>query len=440
MKRTLLLVSVAALLVGCGAVKDTVGTLATCGAHCDAGAGQGSDHAVPDGVGSGDAAYTDAAHTDGAHDDAAVADAGGDAALADAGARATYCAGSGPPILVGNTDICAVAVAATPFHNALCSCGSLITSANLFTDSFDSSLGPYQPGGIGGSVGINGEFDSRGDTTIGGSLVVAGANGLIGGKTVAVGGEMLVAGDVGRVRTAVTVGGDAKVGGNIDVASLQVSNTLTQPAGKTLTVAGTNTEGAIAQGPVSVAPPCGCDSADLVDIDGYVQAHATNNDDADIGLDPTILDGFTNPQTLTLPCGRFYLTSINGDGGVTITATGRTALFVGNGINLQHPLTLQTQGRGEIDLFVSKSIQVSGVMHFGSAAAPARVRVYLGGSGTLGMSASSVFAGNLYAPKVVVSLAAGMELYGSMFVGTLQASAPVTIHYDRHVQQLECPQ
>src|ERR1051325_2723087 len=79
--------------------------------------------------------------------------------------RETYCMGSGPPILVGDgmgrVNVCSGMIAQTSFRFAVCTCADYVTSFSLFSDSFASSQGPYQPGGRGGAAGITGAFQSN---------------------------------------------------------------------------------------------------------------------------------------------------------------------------------------------------------------------------------------------------------------------------------------
>jgi hypothetical protein len=69
------------------------------------------------------------------------------------------CSVGGPPIDIptgsGGTT-CTGNVAQTTFTWALCSCSGVRASSTLLTDAYDSTKGPYMPGGLGGGVGLDG--------------------------------------------------------------------------------------------------------------------------------------------------------------------------------------------------------------------------------------------------------------------------------------------
>ena len=368
------------------------------------------------------------------------------------GGQPGYCAGSGPPILVGDHitvggggmsggDVCSGEVSTRTFRFALCTCEGYAASTTLTTDSFDSSLGPFMSGGKGGSVGINGAFASNAPANVGGSLWVSGAGGVIlGGGDLSVAGDLHSAGGMARGVT-VSIAHDAEVGGDIDLGGLTVTGQLTVPAGRTIAVSGTRAIGQTVRAPVAVAPPCACEPADLVDITAFVALNQGVNDDASIGLSPGRLAAPAADTTLELPCGRFYLDSIGGAHKITLRATGRSALFVGGDVALQAPLVVELGAGGELDLFIGGLLSDTDVLTLGSADRPAKVRVYIGGSGTINLSGGALVAGNLYAPRAELALSGPVELYGSLFVRTLVASAPVTIHYDTHVLEAAgaCP-
>jgi hypothetical protein len=365
---------------------------------------------------------------------------------ADAGGvddRATYCMGQGPPILVGDsagaTTVCSGRLAAKAFRYALCTCDSLSTSDMLVTDSFSSAHGPYAPGGVSGAVGTNGAVTANGRVQVGGSLWVGGAAG-VSASSLAVATDLHDEGLLGGMDT-IAIGHDAFVDGDVTALNLSVGGTLTLPTAATLTVTGTNQITATARAPVSVAPPCACDAADLVDIAGYVAAQRAFNHDADIGLDPASFATVTADRRLTLPCGRFYLAGVGGQAtaSLTITATGRTALFVDGDLSLRGGLDVELAAGAELDLFVGGMLIVDGPLHLGAPAEPSRLRVYVGSSLQLGQL--GVIGGNLYAPTGVLAVGGGVDAYGSVFVKHLQTAGVFSVHYDTDVLQAaaRCP-
>ncbi len=373
-------------------------------------------------------------------------DGDGGASLADAGVRDQYCEGEGPPVLVGDgaggTDICTGEIAEATFRYAICTCSEYSSSTSLVVDSFDSSLGPFVSGEPGGSLGTNARIASNGPMTVGGDVVAAGAAGIMVSPTLEVGGNLEDGGLLGAETATVSVAGDARVAGDITLAAMTVAGTLTVPSGASVAVTDPSGISETVRAPVSVEPPCACDVEDLLDVAGYVEAHRYANHNSDIGLDATLLDDFTGDTLLELPCGLFFLDRIRGDGDLTITVDGRTALFVAQGIDLEAGMTVVVEPGGELDLFVSGNVTAWDSVSLGSAAAPSKVRFYVGGVGSLSFSGAGTFGGNLYAPLVDVSLSGGADLYGSMFVNRLVSSAPVEAHYDRAVLEAgqDCPE
>lgn len=396
-------------------------------AACDCGGADGE----PDGGGQGDGAAADG-DTDGATPGDGSTDANGDD-----GSLASFCAGDGPLVITpgaGGGPLCTGEIAQTTFRYAVCTCQQFSVSNTFRTDSFDSSDGPYmdETSGNAGSFGTNGTVTLAASATVGGSMWVGGANGLgaNGGA-----GDLFVATDLrvdGPVDSDadVTVGRHAEVAGDLEAANLTVTGTLTQPAGASRTVAGTNVVGASVTAPVSVPDPCACGASDLLDVAGFVSAYATGNDNVEAGFDPSVLDGFAGPVTVTLPCGRLYVPTFAGSGELTLRVDGRTALFVDGDLALDADFTVQVVGDGELDLFVEGNVSTSARLDLGSIDTPSRVRVYVGGNQSIALSGGAAFAGNVYAPRATVFLSTATEIYGSIFAQSIAASDTLTVHYD----------
>ncbi|MCB9599481.1 MAG: hypothetical protein H6720_03840 [Sandaracinus sp.] len=370
-------------------------------------------------------------------DDASVADAAVDALPGDATVETRldggddYCLGSGPPILVGDGDAVECVGRTAGFRFALCTCDDLVTSHTLTTDSFDSGRGPYMaPGGVGGSVGTNRVSSSSATWDVGGSYWASGSGAVTAGSPLAVGSELHVAARLAGSR--VDVERDAWVGGGVGLEALRVVGTLTVPEGRDL-VAASSEIGATVRAPVDVAAPCACDPADQVDIAAYVAHHTTDNDNASIGLDPGALANVSSETTLDLPCGRFYLASVSATAPITLRVAGRVALFVDGPLTANDDFTVELAEGAEVDVFVTGTVTAAGAFSLGSAEAPARARLYVATNGTLNMSASTVFAGNLYAPNAELVTAGDLEVFGSVFVRRLAASGAVAIHYDTRI-------
>lgn len=348
-----------------------------------------------------------------------------------AGTGPAYCQGSGPPILTG--DVCTGDVAVQTFGRALCTCEGYATSTMLTTDSFDSVAGPYVPDqGTSGDVGIDGPMQTSAMSSIHGSLALTGNASLMADLSVS--HALDVGGTLGG--KTVVVGSDAHVAGDIAVDQLTVAGQLTVPASATIT--GAVSAGATLRAPVSVAPPCACDAQALVDIPAFVAAHASDNQNAAIGLASDQLTDYTGDQVLDLPCGIYYLGPVHGNGALTLRITGRVALLVDGDLALTAPfnVVLATDG-AELDLMVSGLLSSNHAIVAGRTDHPSRTRIYVGGDGDIDLSGDSQLAVNFYAPKARLALSGNATIFGALFVRRLDQAAPVEIHYDVDVRRAD---
>jgi hypothetical protein len=350
--------------------------------------------------------------------------------------RQAFCEGSGPLVLVGDqggvaTERCAGDLAQVTFRFALCSCDPIGTAGRLSTDAFDHTAGPYDPSSAisAGAVGANGALRAVGPLAISGPLQIGsgGAQLMADGR---VRGDLRCEGDITHV-LELRVDGDAEVDGSLyGSGALQVDGTLTQPAGAGQSSLGGKI-GARAVGPVAVLPPCDCAAERLLDVAQMVRNYAQSNDNSAAGFERDALRGVLGDRRLPLPCGRLYLSGIDGGGSVTLQVSGRTALFVGGSINLAGGLRVELGGpAAELDLFVEQGAQVAGGLALGDGKAPSAVRLYVGGDGSLDLASAARIGGNVYAPRAAVHLAAGVEVFGSLFAGSLHTAGDVTVHYD----------
>lgn len=348
----------------------------------------------------------------------------------------TYCGGQGPPIIVGDTEVCGGRLAERTFRQVLCTCEGLALSAPMETDAFRGSTSPYQPGGQGGDVGINGALSANDTVTVGGALRVGG-DGLLS-RTLSVGGELHCGGPLMGSAATASVSGNARVRGNVALSSLTVGGSLTVPPDATL---GPVQAAEVRREPVDPPTPCACDAASQVDIAALIAHHSVDNDNAAIDLDPAVLESVSGARTLALPCGRFFLTRIAGPGRATLTVRARTALFIRDGVDLGEGFTVDVQPPGELDLFIGGGVSVAGPLLLGSTAMPSHVRVYVTRSSVLALSAGSTLAGNLYAPGAQLSTSADADVFGSLFVRRLEAAGPLRLHYDADVLEAgaACP-
>ncbi|NVJ16827.1 hypothetical protein [Myxococcus sp. AM010] len=366
-------------------------------------------------------------------------DAGQVGSSADAGGPPddweAYCAGRGPPVVVGDADtdsqVCSGRLAERTFRHALCTCEGLALGASFETDAFRGTVGTYQPGGAGGDVGVNGALSANDAVSVGGSLRIGGAGGARLGQTFRVGEALHCGGPLTGNPASATVVGDARVLGDVALPAFSVGGVLTVPAGHVL---GPVDAAEVRREPVDPVIPCACDAASQVDVSGLIARHVLDNDNAAIGLDATALEDVEGERALELPCGRFHLTRMTGTGRATLTIRARTALFVEGVVDLGGGLSVDVQAPGALDLFLGGSVAVAGPLTLGSTATPSRVRVYVAGSNVLALSAGSTLAGNLYAPRAALSLSGGAEVFGSVFVRHVEASGPLRLHYDADIR------
>lgn len=325
------------------------------------------------------------------------------------------CAGGGAPISVGDgARECLGDLAQTTFRWSLCSCTDLNVSARLETDAYDSTVGPYKPGELGGGVGVDRDVTNWSDAvTIGGTLWVAGTD------------EYASSGPPSAVKADLHLGGSWKASTQFDVAGpAYVVGELSgvTVAGQTETVS-------------SVPPACDCSEKKLIPIGAIVQAHRSpNNDNADIGLDEAVFESPGSALRLDLPCGSYYFTSIKTSLATTIHVHGRTALYVEGDVEASSALAFVLDPDAELDLFVQGTLKVSDTFVFGSPNYPALSRAYIGGTAKIALSDDVRLAGQLYAANSEQLVwSAKNAIYGSVFAGNFRSSDVTQIHYDRGV-------
>jgi hypothetical protein len=352
------------------------------------------------------------------------------------------CVNGGPPIGVNNgtTTTCSGNLAQTTFTWALCSCTDVSVSSQLLTDAFDSSKGPYMPGGLGGGVGLNGADNASDVVDIWGTLWASSMNGVMSSSQNTVHLEFHSGGPVDV--QGFTVGKDALVNGNINGDPMSVAGTLFVPQSATLN--GNVTYGKLVRGPVTVPPPCDLCGNNAIAVAQIVASYKTMNDNALIGLDPAVFSGGGgNAARLDLPCGYYYLDALRNSQALAIVAHGHTALFIGGDINTSNPLSITVADpTSTLDLFIGGTINTSDALNLGSPQYPALMRTYVGGTAGITFSDAANIGSDFYAAAAPVSWSADAVVYGAVYVGNFNDSSAASIHYDRAVlaQGMGCPQ
>ncbi|MFK7985095.1 MAG: hypothetical protein AB8I08_03615 [Sandaracinaceae bacterium] len=348
------------------------------------------------------------------------------------GGQAAFCVRTGPRVQVGDQRL---ACGARFFRYALCSCTTLSFSTAVTADAFDSRSGPYSGGGPGGSVASHGEIvvseslDATGDV-----VAQTGVSGMGAAPVIRVDG-LRSGGPIGGLHELIVIS-DARVAGDVSAARLTVGGTLTVPAGAVVSsLDGVST---LENAPVAVVPPCTC--GDVFDVTGEVAAHRADNDNAAASLRADQLLDYGDETRLTLGCGRYYLDAIRGAGTLELILSGRTAIYVAGDVESGRELFVTLQGSAELDLFVGGTLVSRGPIRMGDASSAGRIRVFVGGTGSLNLTGPTEIAGHLYAPRANLQAAGPLVTYGSVFVGNLATAAPVDLHFDTaSMNEASCP-
>ena len=351
------------------------------------------------------------------------------------------CIGGGPAITLGGGDLCSGNMAQTTFTWALCSCGDISTNGGVLTDAYDSSKGPYQAGGLGGGVGLEGAFSATSRDDIWGTLWSSAAGGLSAGSNTDVKQDLHVAGTT-TTNASIAVAGDAYCGGNVDGTggSIAIGNTLHLQTG--MSTLGSVTYGSLVKQSLTVPPPCACAPQQLLPVGSWVAAQRPpNNDNTTIGLDSQALAApLGNPVRLDLPCGKYYLTSIDNAGDpVTIVAHGHTALFIDGNVTAG-PITFTLDSTATFDILLAGVLTPwSGSdVNLGSPNYPALCRLYAGGTAPTLLTGGNL-AGDLYCGSSPLQASSTLTFYGGLFVGSFYNSSETHIHYDRANLQAGAP-
>jgi hypothetical protein len=351
-----------------------------------------------------------------------------------------FCSGSGPIVIVGDSDggvvtsTCTGQIAEEIFKSALCTCQDVSLEGYLKTRGFSSSSTDPDGGIYGAPVGIDRNYIvpviavNAGFTDVGGSFAVAGPQSIVFAGEFSVAGDLHAAGDLDFVGYT-PIARDAFLGGNVTnagYATVGGNLTITGNDVLPLTVTGTRTKAT-----VTVAPPCDCNA--LLDIGALVDAAQTTNDNASIHLADDALHDVLGVADVTLPCGKYYLSDISGIGQIVIHVTGRVALFIGGSITAAADLEVNLDPGAEIDVFIEGTLVLAGKGSFGSASHPASTRIYVGGSDDVVLVGASGFVGNLYAPYARVTSVGYAKVYGSVFANDFVVPGYADISYDRAI-------
>ena len=226
--------------------------------------------------------------------------------------------------------------------------GSITMSGQAYTNSYNSALGPYslQPHTANGDIATNGAISLSGNAYINGN-----AN---PGADHPFSGMPPVSGSYGTLQAPIVV--DSNPNSIMNDAKLTNSNSNIQKSSPT---------------------------------------------------DPSPLNGYNLSITnsITLPAGTYYFTSINVSGTAQINIAGSVKIYVDGG---------------------NVSMTGQGIVNNDS---PKNLLIYSTGS-TINMSGQSEFTGAVYAPLATVKLTGMADVYGSIVCGSSIDSGQAAIHFD----------
>jgi hypothetical protein len=335
-----------------------------------------------------------------------------------------------------NTKICLGDTAQQTFKWAVCSCAEINLSGQVTTDSYNSLTAAYAPGGTTGDLATNADIYMANLLSVGGNLRVAGQYGLTSNNAVTIAQALFSQGQI-NLTVPSTVGTDGYVNGKITTSTtLDFGGTLTQPVG--FPNSGMVSASAYMTEDVSVDPPCPCESSATIPVLDLITTYAIseNNDNATIELAANTLMTPGGTKHLKLPCGVFYLDGISNTAAVTITTTGKTALFIGGGINISGSLKVHPLPGSELDLFVTGAISVNGETVIGSPNYPAATRMYVGGNEQMLFANSFELAGYLYSDEATLNVNNALDIFGGLSIYQLQTRNTLKVHYDSTAKEL----
>ena len=354
------------------------------------------------------------------------------------------CADGGPPIEIQpereDTEQrkCIGRVVGRTFKWGICSCESIEAGNELYADGFDSTLGPYTPGGYGGSIGTNGTFSIGNTATIFGNLWASGDDGVDIGNQIELAQQLHSGGDFSTGASS-TVGRDAFVEGNVE-GSIAIDQTLhvRQDSQVDSSVTADN----VVREDVQVDDPCSrCEESNRIPIDAIVDRRKENNDNDAIGLEADALADIDSTKRLDLPCGEYYLSGVDVGNSVTIVAHGKTALYIDGDLTAGNDFDILPAPSAELDVFVTGNVDFGNAATVGSPAYPASMRLYIGGEDGWQIGNSLTIGANVYAFPGTIDAGNDLEVFGGLYANRLEVGNGLTVHYDREVLDTgeDCP-
>lgn len=334
------------------------------------------------------------------------------------------CDAPGPAIELGADEDArpSGAIAADLGRHALCTCTPLALSGAL---SITPLLrhGPVPPGDEPrASLGSDGDLLASGPVFVDGSLDAAGTGGVDLREGGHVSGDLRSGGNL-TTDAPLSVTGEVFAAGDV-FGQLTMEGPLHVPVGA-MVGAGVVSDGVLRE-PVSVPPPCDCESGPLFDIAAAVEARSAANNNQALPFAIDALEQIEESQTLDLPCGEYYADEIRSTApDIELRVQGRVGIFVAGDVRLDGNLSVTVEPGGELDLVIAGSLFSTGRV-VGGAVAADRVRLWVG-STTVSLPDQIQLGALIYAPSAVLTAGAGLTTTGVLFVGTLSVDGDVRL-------------
>jgi hypothetical protein len=334
---------------------------------------------------------------------------------------------SGGFVRFAGTSSCSGTLAARSHRYALCSCGDWTVSNPFYTDVFSSNLS-IVTGPAPAAVGVNGKISATAGLSIRGSLYASGEGGISEATVLDVGKTLHSAGPVVVAPMGTgTVTGDAYIGDDV-MGSLRIGGTLHlapyATMGQGTTAAMTTREA------VTVTDPCDCSVP--FDVGGTIVALSSTNDNAANNWNPDRLNTPNGMTTVDVPCGSFFLNTINSQALINLAVHGRALIAVGGDVSLSGGMTVKMDAGAELDMLILGGITSSGMVPVGAYQA-ASFRVWMAGASPLTFTGHPNIGGIFEAPLANVSAPDGMEVEGSIVAASITLGDQVTVHFDQAV-------
>jgi hypothetical protein len=125
------------------------------------------------------------------------------------------------------------------------------------------------------------------------------------------------------------------------------------------------TKEAVARSTVQATTTCQLPSTLSLDVAAIVQARASDNDNDQAREELDQLARWSGEHSITLPCGRYYLSEIDGDGSMTVNAMGNVVLFVDGSVSAKQGLQIRAAPSARVSLVIKGSVHVIGGLQLG---------------------------------------------------------------------------